>query len=386
MKKIKCIIISDDHYNGLGMIRSLGLLNMDVILILLSMKKTFINSSKYVDNCIKVAHSRDSIIKVLNDLFDKYSNYLLLLYPLNDFAVQVLDSEYMSFPGNVFSPNAHGKIQYYSNKQIAKRIAAECGLSIPAGKIIDIKNGDIGSLKDITFPVIIKPVVSVEGAKSHIKTVYDKEQYQSVIDGYGELGYTRILVEEYICGHDSYMIEVMGARGSNKKVEFAGIIKKYREYPIVNGSTSYATIIQNHKYVDFQKLISFLSTIDYVGIFDFEFKYSNEKLYFIECNYRNGAPGFVFTKNGYNLPGVWAELELGIDLNLQRLKLNDVDFMVEQNDMINMLKGTPKFFTWIKEYVHSSKVFSFHGDPRPVRLYYWYFFKNIIIRFTHRNK
>ncbi len=57
-------------------------------------------------------------------------------------------------------------------------------------------------------------------------------------------------------------------------------------------------------------------------------------------------------------------------MNIANSRVKDGNFMVEQNDMINMLKGTPNFVTWIKEYLNADKIFSFKGDSRPVRKYY----------------
>ena len=176
----------------------------------------------------------------------------------------------------------------------------------------------------------------------------------------------------------------MGARNYDSSIDFAGIISKIREFPIKNGSTSYASIVDYHEGIDFNVITKFLNRINYIGIFDVEYKYANGKAFFIECNFRNGAPGFVFTQNGYNIPALWIEKNLKVDLNIAKKKVPELDFMIEQNDMINMLKGTPGFFTWIKQYVKACKVFAYKGDVRPVRKYYSLFIKNQLLHRIRR--
>ena len=384
MKKIKCVVISDDHYNGLGMVRSLGLLSQEIVLILLSEEKTFINLSKYVNECIKISHTKEMLIKTIHHFIETNIDCEIVFYPVNDFAAQVLDSIHESFPHNVICPNANGELYKYSDKLFTKTIAREVGISVPYGELLELSLNVETELNLKKYPVIIKPVKSIEGAKSHIKTANDKEELRVVINQYKSLGYKRALIEEYIGGNDSYMLEVMGSRSRTGIVEYAGIIQKHREFPIINGSTSFATIIQEHEGIDYSKLTQFLSKVGYIGLFDFEFKYLDGEAYFIECNFRNGAPSYAFTMNGYNLPGVWTENELGISLGANNSKVNNIDFMIEQNDIINMLKGHPNFYIWFKEYKKSCKVFYLSEDRKPTKAYYKQFFINAIKRIIRK--
>lgn len=374
MQQIKAIVIADDHYNGLGMVRSLGLANIDVTLLLMSGNKTFIDSSKYIKKCIKISKSEKSILQEIKTISEQSQNSIIVLFPLNDFSAQVIDENLSVFQDNVVCPNANGNILQLSDKYYIKAIAEKSGLLVPKGISVNL---DIDSEYswDI-YPAIIKPLISVEGAKSDIVIVSTEDELMQTLVKYKDLGYRRALVEEYIDGYNSHMIEVMGARNSDGSIDYAGIIRKYREYPIKNGSTSYGVIVKSHEGIDYDIITSFLESIDYVGIFDIEYKFLNGKAYFIECNFRNGAPGFVFTKNGYNIPAIWIEKNLHTNLNIEKKQLSETKFMIEQNDFINMLKGTPKFTKWIKEYVRSCKVFCYKKDIKPVIKYYILFVVN----------
>lgn len=374
MKQIKAIVIADDHYNCLGMVRSLGLAKIDVILLLLTQGKSYVDSSKYVNECIKIPHTGEAIITEIDKIIKNHPETQIVLFPLNDFSSQVLDENSGFFPGNILCPNAQGKIKEFANKYYIKSVADECGLCVPQGALIDFNA--ISTIAWFSFPAIIKPLVSIEGAKSDIAIVHNKSEFEKEISHYKKLGYKRALIEEYIDGENAHMIEVMGARNIDGTIDFAGIISKIREYPIKNGSTSYATIVQSHDGVQLENISNFLNRIKYVGIFDIEYKYANGQAYFIECNFRNGAPGFIFTLNGHNIPVIWIEKNMNVELNIPKDFSPELTFMVEQNDVINMLKGTPKLFTWIKQYINACKIFSYKGDNRPVRKYYLQFIVN----------
>lgn len=371
MKKVKAIVIADDHYNALGMVRSLGLVQIDITLIMFASKRTYVDASKYVNRCIKISHSTQAVIREVKNVINEYSDSLIALIPLNDFAAQVLDENSNLFPSNVLCPNAQGQVLRLSDKYYIKSVVKELGFNVPEGIIIDSTN--IDSLNWNIFPAIIKPLVSVEGAKSDISIVKSMTELEDEIDRYRKLDYKHALVEEYIDGDDAHMVEVMGARNIDSSIDYAGIISKIREFPIKNGSTSYASIVDKHEGIDIEAISRFLNKINYVGIFDIEYKYANGKAYFIECNFRNGAPGFIFTLNGHNIPALWIEKNLNVKMNVTCTHVTGIDFMVEQNDVINMLKGTPDFFTWIKQYLNACRIFSFKGDLKPVRKYYFNF-------------
>lgn len=371
MQKVKAVVIADDHYNALGMVRSLGVANIDVTLVLFARETSFVDMSKYVNKCIKISHSPDEVIREVNKIIDEFTDSLIALFPLNDFSAQVLDDNFSLFPPRVLCPNAGGKILELSDKYQIKNIMKECGFTVPEGELIDFDN--VALLKWTTYPAIVKPLVSIEGRKSDIVIVNDVSELNCAIARYKKLGYEHALIEEYIDGCDSHMLEVMGARNGDSSIDYAGIISKIREFPIKNGSTSYATIVDAHEGVDLDVISKFLNRIKYVGIFDIEYKYANGKAYFIECNFRNGAPGFVFTLNGHNIPALWIEKNSDIKMNIMSTPVKNSNFMVEQNDVINMLKGTPKLRVWVKQYLNACKLFAFKGDLKPVRKYYFNF-------------
>src|SRR5699024_7222927 len=143
------------------------------------------------------------------------------------------------------------------------------------GSICNLEN--IGSfLKEWdSYPAIIKPLLSKEGQKSDIVIVSNEDSLKISLNEFQNKGYSRVIVEEYIAGDDEYMVEVMGYCSGSGKPFIGGVIKKIREFPIQNGSTSFAEIIYENHRLDFFAIDKFLKNYSYSGLFDMEFKYAN---------------------------------------------------------------------------------------------------------------
>lgn len=368
---MNAIVIADDHYNGLGVIRSLGEKNINIYLILLTEGRSFIDKSKYVTKLYKIKKDKMVILDTIRLIINPNENYAVL--PLSDFSALFCDEYYDKMPQNVVMPNAKGKLNILENKYIMANIAQDVGLTIP--KHIEIKLKEVISFEWGIYPAIIKPILSVEGLKSDISIVNNYSELMETLKDFSIKGYERVLLEEYITGNEEYMIEVLGYVNSSGESVFSNIICKIREFPIKNGSTAYAYFIDSHNGIDEKKLNLFIKKCGYFGLFDFEFKYADGKVYFIEVNFRNGAPSYASTLSGLNIPYCWI-------LNKEKSsKLRKkFTFMCEQNDVINMLKGEVGFANWLKQFISSKKIFWNWKDFKPILIYYYYFLLQILRR------
>lgn len=369
---MKAIVIGNDHYNTLGVVRSLGEEGISVYLILISDSKSFVAQSKYISKAYFVQQNVGELMKIIISLTQNANdNYFLI--PTSDFAAKVLDDHFEQFATNVICPNALGKIGLFQNKQWMNEYAKKMGLLVPEQMVFSVN--DSHDIIWNNFPAIIKPVVSIEGKKSDILVVNDFSELKETVKAFQRNGYKRILIEEYIYGIKEHMVEILGYSRKNYNVEIAGVVSKIREYPIKNGSTSFAELVKEHPGLNIENVKKFVNSLKYYGIFDIEFKYANEKLYFIEMNFRNGAPSYILTQKGLNLPVCW------IRNQSVNNKLNSEDyFMCEQNDLLHVIKKNIGLGQWIKEFMHSKKIFFSYQDIKPVFKYYQLFFRNIIFR------
>lgn len=376
----KAIVISEDHYNALGMIRSLGEKGFKVSLILTSEQgHTYTDKSKYVSNVVFAHHVDREIVSAIMKLSE--GDEECFLFPLSDYTAKLLDENYTLFGKNVVCPNMKGKMFSYQNKITSKELAGICGMK--TAKSILFKIDECNRWE--CFPAIIKPLISQEGAKSDITIVNNNDELKSAIECFKEKGYTNVLIEEYLTGKNEHMVEVLGCSYGNE-VFIGGIVKKIREYPMKRGSTSFAEIVKKHEDIDIEAITKYIKYTKFDGLFDVEFKYVNGSCYFIECNFRNGAPGYALTQAGCNLPYNWIAGKIGKCIEENNITADNVLFMCEQTDLINVIKREIPFRQWIKEYKSANKVFKGKNDSRPVVKYYFELIRMICKRLLRRRR
>ena len=98
------IVIGTNHYNTLGVIRSLGEKGIPVNLILISKRKDYVNKSKYISNTWLVNKTDSKILEILTDNFNNEKHKPIII-PTSDFAVKVLDCNFESLKVKYILPN-----------------------------------------------------------------------------------------------------------------------------------------------------------------------------------------------------------------------------------------------------------------------------------------
>lgn len=378
---IRAVVISENHYNGLGIIRSLGEEDISVSLILTTTEiDTYIDYSKYVERTVKVSGEEKEILKAVNQIV-KSSNDIYFLFPVTDFSAMVIDKNLSTFPQNVVFPHMTGNMYKMQNKSVAKIIAQQCGIAVVNSIEVNFKDGKKVIWDE--YPAIVKPLISIEGRKSDIAIVRDCIELERELDRFAKMRYDQVMIERYIYGQDEYMLEIQGC-SSESKVEIVGIIKKEREYPMHRGSTSYARVLNIHPAVNYEIVKEFIRKTKYVGIFDLELKYVDGVAYYIECNFRNGAPSYAFTLKGKNVPMLWISIMCDKDTDASDDRFEESNFMCEQTDLLNALKKEVPITKWIKEYISSNHIFCRKNDLRPSNRYYWLMLKECIKRILMR--
>ncbi|MGI6423717.1 MAG: ATP-grasp domain-containing protein [Tepidanaerobacteraceae bacterium] len=365
----KVIVIGTDHYNTLGVVRSLGEKGIPIYLILIAQKEAFVNKSKYVTQRWLVDSSEKGILDILIRNFNN-EKYKPIIIPTSDFAVKIIDDNLDMLKAKYITPNiknTQGKITKLMNKKTMNEIAIKSGLTVPKTWEIFLNN-QYRFPDELTFPCIVKPVCSVEGKKEDIVVCKNQLALKNNLFKLKN-SYNRVLIQEYVDGEDAIMVNIAGYIAINRHIILPAIIEKVREYPLNTGSTSYAKAVKSSVYVkNVNKIYGFLSNLGYSGLFDIDFKFAKNKLYFIEINFRNGASGYALTKAGVNLPYLWYLEASG--LNIDKFK-NEIDkdfyFMMEFMDIRHVLNGDVKVITWLKDLIRTrSFLFINLKDMKPL--------------------
>lgn len=298
LQKHTFIVVGEEHYTPLGAIRSLGEEGIRPIAIILKSDRGRVASlSKYIKQLYLVESYADSLA-----IIQKYKNieYKAIVIPCDDIIVDFLDNNYELLKDDFIIDNAigqSGRIAHFEKKVVLCDLAMRNGVNV--AKTWVVKKGDIP--KDIVYPIITKPGASYEGWKQDYFVCGDEKE---LLEAYAKIKGQDLLLQQYI----------------KKKNELC-----LDGFAINDGRDVYITISSNYTYVlpDYYSMEMVISNfnnkkleealnkmfaeIGYNGIFSVEFLVdANDKLWFLEINFRNSTWSYASTKLGMNLPVLWA--------------------------------------------------------------------------------
>ena len=137
------IVLCGEHYNPLGIIRSLGEAGIKPIAIVKKNEFQLTSKSKY----IKKLHFVNSIEEGFNLLLETYANEKCppYVYTADDKTMTHIDQHYDEIRGRAFCFNAGkpGRITFYMNKDNINRIAIKHGLNVLNATVVN--KGEIPS-------------------------------------------------------------------------------------------------------------------------------------------------------------------------------------------------------------------------------------------------
>ena len=152
------VLVSKDHYNPVGIVRSLGEAGIRPIVVVVKTNPQLVTKSKYV----KKKHIVNNIEEGINLVIKKYTNpnknEKNLILTGDDVTVMNLDANYDRLKDNFYFYNAcqTGRIREYMNKDKLNALAIECGFNV--AKTWKVNVGDIPA--DIKFPIMTKAINS----------------------------------------------------------------------------------------------------------------------------------------------------------------------------------------------------------------------------------
>lgn len=201
LKKHDFIVIGYEHYNPLGVIRSLGEVGISPYLIITKeMEIKIASKSKYIKETIFI----DSYEEVLNILLSRFKNinYKTFLFPCDDNITEYLDKHYDKLKNAFYFSNAgeSGRISKYQDKVMTSKLAEKCGMNIPKTWITRV--GIIP--EDINFPILTKPATSYPGWKSDYYICRNKDELEFA---FSKIKVDTILLQSYIDKKNEYSVD-----------------------------------------------------------------------------------------------------------------------------------------------------------------------------------
>ena len=350
----KAVVIGGDHQNTLGIIRSLGEAGLDVSAVITEKKYSFVSKSKYLKKYWLVEEDEDAILQILLSAFADEKEKIVVI-PGSDFAQMFLDRNFDQLTSVFIFPNIQnkaGEVCYYMNKLNCNRLAAEAGLNVPYTVQLNLAEctaEELISAHCFPFPVILKSTGGDENSAKSITVVENEAELRIALRRLQEKKRSSVLLQEYLDIEEEF-----GAVGCvffhSKEIMLPGMIRKIRFSKV--SKTTYGKIVPHVEVIDRNAIFSFLRKLGFVGIFDLELMICNQKLYFIELNFRNGAYGYAYTKAGVNFPLLWLSEALGgkMDSVSDSYFSKDFYFMYEMADVKTVGKKV-SLFKWIRQFL-----------------------------------
>lgn len=358
--KHKHVVFGADHYNSLGIVRTLGENKIPVEAIILNSPCRMISKSKFIDS-VKYVDTPEEGYQYLLKRYgaEKEKTYI---YTSDDTITELLNINYSELSNKFFFYNAGAanRVAYYMNKNNILEAAQRAGLNTLPTVLTSKGELDHG----IEYPIITKASDPLEyGWKNDMVICHSQED---LVNAYKKIKSNNVLIQHYINKKNEYCLE--GFSYNKGTHIFISILSTYNY--LLKDTYSPLMTVNNFKNDDlYNKLTKLFKEIQFEGIFEVEFLVdSDNNFYFSEINFRNSTWSYASTIAGMPLPIFWAESCLGI---IRKNYYNDIKepftAVVEFDDFRHRVKEKKySFFRWYMD-IRSCRCKYYIGrnDPKP---------------------
>lgn len=356
------IIIGDSTHNTLSAVRSFGEADIPQTLILVGERDTcFVRSSKYLKkNNLYSVRALDECMAVLMTFAAKEPQPVLMT--TFDAAAEWVDAREPELSRFFQTPCRGKQLGKLFNKEEQCKLAGECGLTVPFSIVYE--RGTPLPEDKIVFPIITKPLVSSQGAKSDIHICQNKQELLQALEA--ESHCDRFLMQEFI--EKEYEIDAVGV-STPRGVTMGGAIQKIRHWPRLVGAGAFGIFKKISDFnIDLCGLQEFLKRAGYYGPFSVEFLHApNGRNYFMEVNFRNEGLAYASTCAGANLHALYLDPDHVIDWR----RFRDTYMMNYSIDLLYVKQGDITFWHWLKDFLKTRCFINIcFSDFGPVLAYY----------------
>jgi D-aspartate ligase len=365
LKNHKFIVLGAEHYNPLGIVRSLGEEGITPIVVTRNSKLKVTSSSRYCGEIYHVNSNEegyDLIVKKFAGVGIEQKPFVLAS---DDPTTSFFDQRYEDAKDKFIFYNAgkQGRITEIMEKQRLCDLAKKHGLSIP--QTFKVRTGEVPAGLD--YPVLTKADDSFAGnwkAATHI--CQNEEELRKAFE---EIRQERVLIQKYIRKKNELCLDGFSWNGG--KNVFIAIASNYK-YVLPDRYSYYMDVFNFHNEKLQKALEGMFSEIGFEGIFSIEFLVDqNDNLYFLEINFRNSTWSYAATKAGMNLVTGWCSAMLEGEKYKPIYREVPAGFtaMVEISDFKTRVAGRKcGIGQWIKDVKNCNCTFYYDkNDKKPLR-------------------
>lgn len=334
------IVIGGTHHNSLGVIRSLGErgYNVEFVNFNIGEQLDYVAKSKYISKYQPLS----SIEQLLPYLQQRPVEYKEVIISCADAVTEYLNMHLEVLSERYIIPGVpqQGKMIELMDKTRMIEMVSKRGITAPAIWSLSIDEDCV------TFPCITKCYVSSHGGKSDIVIFYSKGELNDFIQkNQGEL-----FAQAYINKKEE--VQLIGCSlKEGEEVIIPGMSKIIRSQPNTNtGFLEYSSL--DPFYLDIvEKAKLYIKDCQYSGLFSFEIMRGiDEKIWFLEINFRNDGNAWCVTKSGINLPVIWVKACYGEDYKNEICAPKQLLMMPELQDFKLVVQRKVSFIQWCKDW------------------------------------
>lgn len=368
------IIIGGDNLNTLGIVRSLGEVRINPIIVLFREGHIkLVPHSKYARRIFWVNSIEEGVTLMYNYTSEGCRPFV---YTTDDNTESYFDLHYDELIPHFFFYNAGeaGRITRLMDKKAICDLAEECGFNVPKSEVVS--RGELP--KNIKYPVITKTLNPYSpGWKRDVGIYYNDEE---LVEAYKGMISENLCLQEYC--HKNGEMQIRGISYDNGQ---SVVIPYYSTVKRCTG-TSFGGYYQYHQLNDpnlKEKVGLLLKATRYNGIFAMDFLIdTNNSPVFLEVNFRSGAYDYADTFGHVNHPYLWSQLVSGA-----AIKSSDTLPYFSAIDEISdfcefVLTHKISFCQWFREVWKSDCHYLFNKrDPYP---FFFFLFHKVMRKFNKK--
>lgn len=354
------IVFALEHYNPLGLIRSLGENGINPVYFSVKRRGPVACLSKYISE----TNFADTVEDGYKLLLEKYGNEEIKPYVLfsDDKSVGYFDLHYDEVKDRFICYNAGSqeRINEFMNKDRILKIAKKHGFNVLDSHVVKV--GEIP--EGLVYPVITKDISPNSGSwKADVHICENEEELR---EAYKSITSPIVQIQHFIDKKNEYAIE--GFTVNHGKELFIGTTLSWKY--IIKGYYSPYHDVTMLKHQGMRgKLQKLFEEIGFEGIFEVEFLIDkNDTYYFLEANFRASAWNYSSTVVGMPLSYLWVK-----SMDAGHIDPNDEKDFEEFTDMSEVIDygirvdgGKVSLAEWLRDFKAAKGTYYYNEkDPAP---------------------
>ena len=368
------IVFALEHYNPLGLIRSLGENGINPIYFSIKRRYEVATFSKYISKLYRADSIEEGYKILLNEYghFD-YEHRPIILFS-DDKSVGYFDLHYDEIKNKFICYNAinQGRINEFMDKKKILDLAKKYGFSVLNSYVVN--KGEIPD--GLIYPIITKDISPNSGSwKSDVFICNNEEELKKA---YESITSPKVLIQRFVNKKNEYALEGFSINHGKDIMIVTALTWKY----LIEGYYSpYHDVMPfNDKDME-SKLQKMFEEIGFEGIFEVEFLIDQDgTYYFLETNFRASAWNHTGSIAGMPLSYLWVKSTIDGKINENAKK--DFEPFTDMSEVIDFGKrvdsGKISLAQWLLEFKQAKGTYIYDEyDPEPFKVLFehWEDFK-----------